>query len=105
MAEDKNRLDKLNSEEAVKWLDKKWAGDRKCPICSQKNWKIGDPLETRKFTGGGLNIGAPLYVFFPVTCTNCGNTVFINAVSAELAPSAESETELNKDAVEESKKQ
>ena len=57
-----------------------------CSVCGQRHWSIGDLVEARTFQGGDLVVGGSVYVFLPVVCDNCGNTVFFNAVSAGLLP-------------------
>jgi hypothetical protein len=66
--------------EAIKWLIERWGTERPCPYCSNPQWRIGTPVEFLLVSGEAT---AP---HFPVLCTNCGNTVLINAVHAGIVP-------------------
>ncbi len=76
---------KVESEKLVKHLKEKWNG-RSCPMCQTGNWTISDTIfEIREFNQGSVVIGAgPLIPVIPVTCENCGNTLFINAIKAGI---------------------
>lgn len=68
-------------EKASAWLRVKW-GDAPapaCPYCGNRDWEVGRP--TRMVTYGRRD----LKPVFPVACTNCGNTVYIDAELAGLA--------------------
>ncbi len=59
----------------------KWLG-RPCQMCGQGNWNVSDKLfELREFHQGSLSIGGPLIAVIPIVCTNCGNTILINALA------------------------
>jgi hypothetical protein len=68
----------LISEEA-RWLSKNW-GSRPCPYCENTSWQLGTPVELLDLSG------VPMHPSFPVMCSQCGNTVFINAIKAGLWP-------------------
>ncbi len=57
---------------------------RKCPMCGGNEWNIEDKIfELREFNNGNLVIGGGSSSIIPllaITCTNCGNTQFINAL-------------------------
>lgn len=63
---------------AVTWLERKWGAERPCPYCHSVEWSVSRPfnllLESRE----------ALAPHFSVVCTNCGNTVLVNAVLAGL---------------------
>ena len=51
--------------------------------CNAHNWILNDKVfELREFQGGGLVIGGESSVFpvITVTCKDCGNTYFFNAI-------------------------
>jgi len=51
-------------------------------------------FQLSEFHEGNLVVGGPLIPVIPVTCTNCGNTVLVNAlISGALKP----ETTMQKD--------
>jgi hypothetical protein len=56
--------------------------DNSCS-CNAHNWILNDKVfELREFQGGGLIIGGESSVFpvITVTCKDCGNTYFFNAI-------------------------
>ena len=72
---------KFNSEKFLVHLKEKWQG-RTCPLCGVGNWNISDSVyELREFHGGSLVLGSgPIVPVVPVTCSNCGNTIMVNAL-------------------------
>lgn len=72
---------KFKSEEFLKHLREKWKG-RPCPLCGVGNWNVSDSVyELREFHDGNLVLGSgPILPVVPVTCSNCGNTVLVNAL-------------------------
>jgi len=60
---------------------------KNCQFCDHNNWVLSDTLfEIREFTGGNIIIDnntsvMPLIV---IICGNCGNMIFINAVSLKI---------------------
>lgn len=72
---------KFNSDDFLTHLKDKWAG-RPCPLCGVGSWNISDSVyELREYHGGGFVIGrGPIVPVVPVTCSNCGNTVMVNAL-------------------------
>src|SRR5438132_1304548 len=65
---------------AISWLVEVWGHERPCPYCGHPHWSIGTPFEVALTDGGSLS------PHFPVMCSTCGNTVFINAILAGLLP-------------------
>jgi len=80
----------LTEEERKKinnFLEKKWKPPHNCSICHNNSWHISKELfELRPFYGGGLKKLSPSGVapLIVITCANCGNTIFINALIAGL---------------------
>lgn len=66
-------------------LANEW-GPVSCQMCHKGQWTVGDTIfELREFHGGGLKIGSgPIIPIIPVTCSNCGRTVLINALVAGI---------------------
>src|SRR4051794_16457333 len=73
--------------QAIKWINAKWkkGGDTPCPMCDSIDWEISSavfmPLY-RLDSATGITvsrIGEPDrgFPFVPVTCSTCGNTVFL----------------------------
>jgi hypothetical protein len=65
-------------EDAIAYLQRQW-GERACPYCGQGPWEIGTPFDFETSAG-------PTTTHFPVMCSNCGQTAFVNAVRAGLVP-------------------
>lgn len=78
---------RLTTEEQTKvqgWLKENWK-NWACPYSGHTHWEIGQTIvQAVAFTGGGLSIGGPVYPLIVVTCSGCGNTVFINAIKAGI---------------------
>ena len=72
---------KINSEKVLNHLKDKWKG-KPCPLCGVGNWNISDSVyELREFHDGNLVLGSgPIMPIVPVTCSNCGNTIMVNAL-------------------------
>jgi len=76
---------KVDSQKLLNHLNSKWQG-RPCQMCGVGNWTVSDSIfELREYNQGNMVIGGgPLIPVVPVTCNNCGNTVFVNAIKAGL---------------------
>lgn len=80
----------LTEEERKKindFLEIKWKSPHNCSICHKNSWNISkEVFELRPFYGGGLKMLSPSVVapVIIITCANCGNTIFINALIAGL---------------------
>lgn len=54
-----------------------------CQICNSNSWGVSDTIfEMREFQGGNLILGGNQNIFpvIPVSCNECGNTIFLNAI-------------------------
>lgn len=71
----------MNTENFIQHLNTTW-GEKPCPMCGSNNWTVSDKIyELREFHDGNLVIGSgPIYPVIPVSCNNCGNSVFVNAL-------------------------
>lgn len=57
--------------------------DKKCPNCKNKGWVVPTEIvQIFRFSGGGLQIGGPIYPFILLICNKCGYTEFYNAAVA-----------------------
>jgi len=81
------QVPKIDAKQVIEMLSAKWKG-KACPMCNSGPWNLGDGIyELREFHGGSLVIGPNKIIpVVAVTCANCGNTQFINAVSTGLIP-------------------
>lgn len=77
----------VNSKKVIELLNKKCSGAR-CPLCGGVKWNVIDKCyELREFNDGNFVIGganASIIPVIPLTCANCGNTIFINALVNDL---------------------
>jgi hypothetical protein len=85
--------DKLTKEERdriARWYAEKAPQGATCSICGTKNWAALDhfvtPLAVTGPERGAVVIGGILYPHFMLSCTNCGNVQFINALRAGVIP-------------------
>lgn len=80
-------MKKPNGQEIINFLNERWAG-ASCPLCGCKEWNATEKIfELREFNDGNLVLGGPnnaITPVIPVTCKNCGNTIFINALTTGL---------------------
>lgn len=79
-------FNKEKQAEALKWLEEKWSKDkRKCEMCNNENWALADELITQfPFSPSQVQIGGKSFPLMILTCNDCGNTKFINAVVSKV---------------------
>lgn len=84
-------MSEIPFEKVAKHLESKWGQDRTCPMCGHTSWFVQDHLfELREFNQGSVVLGGPIMPLAAAICANCGNTVLVNALTAELTvPPAE----------------
>jgi hypothetical protein len=80
---------KLTKEQSNKLFEKmsKFSEQFVCPICHYEPLNLNDTIfELREFQGGDLVVGGMQSVFpvIPITCPQCGYTMFINAMISNL---------------------
>lgn len=68
-----------------------------CPLCGNNKWEISDQVfQAVEFSYKGLLVGGASFPMIPLTCVNCGNTYFINALVSKLIdPKESTESELS----------
>jgi hypothetical protein len=68
------------TQDVLAMLSEKWPSERRvCQICAESNWTISPNLcEVREFAGGNMVVGGPVVPFAVISCTNCGNSHFVN---------------------------
>lgn len=76
---------KINTDSLRESFSKKWK-NFKCNCCEQNDWNIADEIyELRAFRWWNIIIWKiPIIPIIPVTCNNCWNTIFINAIVLKL---------------------
>ena len=78
------RVTEENAKKALKWVEERWGPDRKCPICGENNWTVGEVLGLKPYPEDPFR--PSVFPVVPVTCTNCGNTHLLAAIAAGLVP-------------------
>ena len=80
--------------ELVDWLERKWGYQRACPYCGTNKWVLGPLVRLTYFPpeseSQSLFNGPEM---FSVSCTNCGQTAFINRSAVEEDEDSEDEDE------------
>ncbi|MCH7493368.1 hypothetical protein IIA16_01460 [bacterium] len=76
---------KLTQKQAAAFRE--WVGTRgttdKCPFCQKNSWMMGEYLVTPLVTSSGnVQLGGIVHPLIPIVCTNCGHTLFFNAIVA-----------------------
>lgn len=77
---------KIDYSKVINFIQTKWH-NKMCPMCQNSNWSVSDQVfEMREFNGGNLVISGDSSIIpvIPITCSNCGNIIFVNAILAGL---------------------
>jgi hypothetical protein len=75
---------KFDGGKVIAHLSAKWSG-RSCPMCQVGNWSVQESTyQLLEFNQGGLVLGGPVIPVIPVMCSNCGNTLLVNAITAGI---------------------
>lgn len=83
-------------KELIEKLNLIWK-NKICDVCSEKSWNINDTIfELREFQGGGMVIGgnSSIQPLISMTCNNCGNTKFLNAIKLGITNPQEPQKEV-----------
>lgn len=73
----------------VDFLNANWRPPKACALCGLNAWSIEQNIaELRFLSMGAFVVGGPVIPLIVVTCNNCGNTVFVNAIKAGWSPAA-----------------
>lgn len=72
-------------EKAEQWVKEYWTQTQNCFVCGRDNWEIDNTLGAIGTVSyrGSVDF-TPVFPMVIVTCDNCGNTVFFNAVKIGL---------------------
>ena len=66
------------------WLKEKWKVGTLCPLCGKGPWNVPPYVvvvrAARPARIGDLYLAGPAYPLVPISCANCTNTVFVNAM-------------------------
>jgi len=75
------RLDSEGRKRILAFLQERSPRPGLCPLCQKQAWNLENEIwELREFNMGNLIVGGQVFPVVPLICTNCGNTLFINAV-------------------------
>lgn len=73
---------KVNQEKLINTINQKWLS-KNCPMCGKNNWNIGTDMITMLGVSEdtSIQIGGRITPVVPVTCNECGNTIYINPLA------------------------
>ena len=75
----------FDPRKAIKHLADKWGPKPACPMCKKMDWTVFDSLVSAvPFVPRGLSIGGTAAPLVAVMCRNCGCTIFVNAMLADV---------------------
>lgn len=70
-------------EQALRWIEDNWVGEKSCAICGHSGWFIGETIGEMKQINPGSrwipNSGSA-YPLIVLSCENCGYTLLFNAM-------------------------
>lgn len=76
----------VDTAKFIAFVNEKWGG-RSCPMCQKGPWSVQDKVyQLSEFHDGSLVVGGPLIPVIPLTCSNCGHTVLVNALLSGAIP-------------------
>ena len=83
---------KLNTEKLLEEINKRWT-NKNCPMCSHNNWNVDVNLVTplKIADKGGVELGGRVMPLIAVTCTNCGNVLFVNPLVIQCVENSDGE--------------
>ncbi len=75
------KVDKAKLEEFLKTIDPKG-----CPLCGNNNWILGEYIHSSNeyVRDNETQERIQILPIFPIICSKCGNTYFINAFVSKL---------------------
>ena len=73
-------MSKYNQPQVIDFLNEKWKG-KGCPMCGRRSLSLSENIfEIREFNDGNFVVGGQIIPLIPITCSNCGHTIFVNAI-------------------------
>lgn len=86
------KLTKEQSEKLIQNLNNLMQNNHlHCSVCGERQWNMNDIIiESREFQNGDLVLGkgSSVMPFITLTCANCANTIFFNAIQLGLINNA-----------------
>lgn len=98
MPDQDGKMNAAENERAIAWFREK-VPSGKCPLCGNSNWSIADRIAAVHsfMTSDGVAMGVPRIIPLVLfTCTNCANTVGINAATAGIVIRNEEKSDATK---------
>lgn len=87
-------LDDKRKQELVSFINER-VQLKPCSLCQANSWTLSDTVwEMREFQGGSLYVGGPVLPVIAITCNQCGNTHFLNAIVARAVKPEEKNAEV-----------
>ena len=78
------KLSEKDGEKVLQYVKSKIKGDFVCSICKNKDWSINPYLfKVSEYKPEGKN--RQVMPLVSITCSHCGNTLFVNAFDAGVA--------------------
>ncbi len=75
------KLSEEEQQKVIEWLEAKWQGEKLCQVCGTGNWSVSDLIfQLPEFDPKKITIGGPVMPVVSISCNNCGNTYFFNAM-------------------------
>ncbi len=89
---------KINEEKLLRKLNEKWKVTN-CPYCQSAEWTVDTSIVTPIEVGEKkeMKLGGKFQPLIPVSCRNCGNTVFVNGLLLGCLDGIEDEIESEKE--------
>ena len=81
---------KVDRQKVIQWLISKFGTIPTCPMCHTNIWGIGDDVVIMPMLAQPVGV-APFitYPFVAMACSNCGYSLFFNAVVLGFVPPAQ----------------
>lgn len=71
----------MNETKALECLNKKWTQPKECECCGMKSWQMSNNVVSPNTANNdSIAIGGLVFPQITVTCVNCGNTKYFNAI-------------------------
>lgn len=78
-------LDEENKKVLASKIDKKWKKSKECSVCGEMKWSMSDNIFSLPQFGPGGQAGKKVYPAVVLTCGECGNSLFFNAMSLGIS--------------------
>jgi hypothetical protein len=74
-------MSRIDDAKLIAHLTEKWGVNSQCPMCKGQEFSVGDrAYQLTEYHQGNLVMGGPVVPLVPIVCTNCGNTLLVNAI-------------------------